>query len=377
MKKLENFDFIIFGAGIFGLFTASLLAKKGLKVCVVEFEGHVFGRASNINQARVHQGYHYPRSLTTAKISAKYFDRFVKDFEPAINRKFKKIYAISNRNSFTSNRQFLKFCEFCKIPAKSIKPSRYFNQGTVEAAYETEEYAFDPSLVKEILLERNKNYKYISYHFNERLTNVQKEGSSYNLEFASGLQIKSQGVFNCTYASMNQILDLFGFELFEIKYEICEVALCETSENLGALGITMMDGPFFSVMPYGNMPLHTLTAVEHTPRRTSFEQLPHFPCQELNTACTPNILQNCNQCPAKPHSSFKDMWQLAKKYLRPEFQVSYKRSLYAIKPILVFSEMDDSRPTLVHTCSEVPKFVTVLSGKINAIYELESVTNGL
>jgi len=39
--------------------------------------------------------------------------------------------------------------------------------------------------------------------------------------------------------------------------------------------------------------------------------------------------------------------------------------------------MDDSRPTLVHTYSEAPKFVTVLSGKINAIYELESVTNGL
>ena len=377
MTVSENFDFTIFGGGIFGLFAANLLGKKGLNVCLVELNSQVFGRASYVNQARVHQGYHYPRSLSTAKVSAKYFNRFVKDFEIAINDKFKKIYAISNRSSYTSNRQFLKFCEFCNIPAESIDPSIYFNPGTVEGAYEVEEFAFDPNLVKEILLERNKNFKNITCVFNEQLTNAHEEKSYYNLEFASGLRIRSQGVFNCTYASVNQILDLFGFDLFDIKYEICEVALCTVSPELRGLGITMMDGPFFSVMPFGKNDLHTLTAVEFTPRKTSMSRLPKFPCQEAVPNCTPDLLQNCNTCPAKPKTAYRDMRQMALKYLKPELQINYKSSLFAIKPILMISEMDDSRPTMVQTYSDNPKFVTVLSGKVNAIYEMEQIINAI
>ena len=73
MRNVESFDFVIFGGGIFGLFAANLLGKKGLKVCLIELGDQVFSRASCINQARVHQGYHYPRSLSTAITSAKYF----------------------------------------------------------------------------------------------------------------------------------------------------------------------------------------------------------------------------------------------------------------------------------------------------------------
>jgi len=377
MREVESFDFVIFGGGIFGLFAANLLGGKGLKVCLIELSDQVFGRASHINQARVHQGYHYPRSLSTAITSAKYFERFSNDFSAAINKKFKKIYAISNRSSFTSSKQFLRFCEFCNIPAKPVNPSLYFNSKTVEGAYESEEFAFDPTVVKEILLENNKKFKNLTYFFNEQLTTAQQDKPYFKLDFISGLRIKSQGVFNCTYASVNQILDLFGFDLFDIKYEICEVALCSVDEKMKNLGITMMDGPFFSIMPYGKNALHTLTAVEFTPRKTSSNSLPHFSCQDLVSNCTPKLLQNCNTCPSRPVSSYVDMRQLAFKYLKPEFQITYKESLFAIKPILSFSEMDDSRPTIVQTYSEEPKFVTVLSGKVNAIYELEQIINAI
>ena len=120
MQRQESVDFVIIGGGIYGLYAAHLLLKKKLKVALVECDDRIFSRASFINQARVHQGYHYPRSICTAIASARYFNRFVEDFEPAINRSFQKIYAISNRNSFTSSSQFKKFCNFCQISASSI-----------------------------------------------------------------------------------------------------------------------------------------------------------------------------------------------------------------------------------------------------------------
>lgn len=51
-------------------------AKKGQQVEVLEIEQAPFTRATYINQARVHMGYHYPRSLSTAMKSAGYFKRF-------------------------------------------------------------------------------------------------------------------------------------------------------------------------------------------------------------------------------------------------------------------------------------------------------------
>ena len=37
------------------------------------------------------------------------------------------------------------------------------------------------------------------------------------------------------------------------------------------------------------------------------------------------------------------------------------------------SEIDDSRPTVIKQYSEKPYFYTVLSGKINTIYDLEEI----
>lgn len=377
VHKEQYCDFLIFGAGIFGLYASLLLARKGLHVTVAESDNEIFSRASYINQARIHKGYHYPRSVSTARLSAKYFNRFCKDFKPAINTSFKKIYAISNRNSYTTHRQFLKFCEFCQIPVLEINPLIYFNPGVVEGAYETEEYAFDSDIIKQMLIERLKCFDNFELLINKRLISAEKDSRFYHLLFEDGSSIKTTGVFNTTYASVNQVLLIFGFELFDLKYEICELILCNVSEELKKIGITVMDGSFFSLMPFGKRGIHSLTAVDSTPHKTSFEQLPTFGCQMVNTSCTPTVLQNCNTCEAKPKRANVYTQQLAKKYLKPAYRIIFKESLFSIKPIFIKSELDDSRPTVIKKYQESPLFVSVLSGKINTIYELEGLINAI
>ena len=62
-----------------------------------------------------------------------------------------------------------------------------------------------------------------------------------------------------------------------------------------------------------------------------------------------------------------------RKYLREEYKFNYVRSHFALKLILKASEVDDSRPTVIQESSIDPTFITVLSGKINTIYDLEEV----
>ena len=59
--------------------------------------------------------------------------------------------------------------------------------------------------------------------------------------------------------------------------------------------------------------------------------------------------------------------------MRDEFDFTYVKSLYSMKPILKASEVDDSRPTLIRSFSQKPTFVSVLSGKINTVFDLDEV----
>jgi hypothetical protein len=59
--------------------------------------------------------------------------------------------------------------------------------------------------------------------------------------------------------------------------------------------------------------------------------------------------------------------------LQEEFGFTYQSSLFSMKPILVSSEVDDSRPTVIKKFSTSPTFISVLSGKINTIYDLDEV----
>jgi hypothetical protein len=62
---------------------------------------------------------------------------------------------------------------------------------------------------------------------------------------------------------------------------------------------------------------------------------------------------------------------MAELYLLPKFKFSYHESLFTIKPILLSSEVDDSRPTMIEVFSQNPNYIAVLSGKINTMYDLD------
>ncbi len=89
--------------------------------------------------------------------------------------------------------------------------------------------------------------------------------------------------------------------------------------------------------------------------------------------CSRQSLGNCSDCPAGPATAFPYMAGLARKYMLDDYGFAYKKSLFSMKPILVSSEMDDSRPTVIRIYSKKPVFAGVLSGKINTVYDLDGV----
>lgn len=371
---MEKYDKIIIGAGLYGLYSALFCGKRGEKVIVLECDSTPFRRATYINQARVHQGYHYPRSISTAMKSAGYFERFNKDYAFCINKEFDKVYATSSQYSWTDGEQFKKFCTAANIPCEELHPERFFKDRMCDGAFLTREYTYDSEILKNYLLEQISPLKNVKIQYGARIQTIEKLQDTYAVYLDDGKQYQTGFLLNATYAGTNQILDMLGFDKFGIKYELCEIILCEVNDKLKQYGFTVMDGPFFSIMPFGKTGLHSLTSVTFTPHTTSYDSVPTFACQEKSDGfCSAFRLGNCNDCPAKPETAFPYMANLARKYLKEEFEFTYKSSLFSMKPILMSSEIDDSRPTVIRVYSKNPTFVGVLSGKINTVYDLDEV----
>lgn len=373
-----KYDRIIIGAGIYGLYAALQSAKdKKRKILVLEKDDESFKRATYINQARVHMGYHYPRSYSTAIKSAHYFERFNKDYDFSILSEFDQIYATSSKFSWTNAKQFKKFCENADIVCDELSTSKYFKDGMCDGCFLTKEYTYDAHILRDYFLKEIEKYDNITIKYSSEVKDIKKLKDVYEI-ITEKEKYTTPFLLNATYASVNQILEMLKLPHFKIKYELCEIILCTVSEKFKNVGITVMDGPFFSIMPFGKTGYHSLTSVTFTPHITCYDSLPTFPCQEKANKikegyCTPCALGNCNDCPAKPESAWPYMSNLAKKYLKEEFGFDYVGSLYSMKPILKASEIDDSRPTVIKTFTTNPTFISVLSGKINTVYDLDEV----
>ena len=372
---MERFDKIIIGAGLYGLYSALSCAKRGQNVIVLECGPTPFSRATYINQARVHQGYHYPRSISTAMKSAGYFERFNRDFAFCVNKEFDQIYATSSEYSWSNGKQFKDFCKAANIPCEELHPGNYFKNGMCDGVFRTREYTYDAMILKDYYLEELAKFpKSVRIKYGVDITGIKKDTDIYIINAADGTSYGSGFVLNATYAGTNQILAMAGFEKFGIKYELCEIILCNVNDRLKDIGFTVMDGPFFSIMPFGKTGYHSLTSVTFTPHTTSYDEVPVFDCQKKSGGhCSTFRLGNCNDCPAKPVTAFPYMAHLARKYMLDDYGFEYEKSLFSMKPVLMSSEIDDSRPTVIRKYSERPTFVSVLSGKINTVYDLDEV----
>ena len=243
-------DKIIIGAGLYGLYAAQKCGAAGQRVLVLERDPAPFMRATYINQARVHMGYHYPRSYSTAIKSAHYFQRFCRDYDFCLHTSFDQIYATSAHFSWTNAAEFRRFCAAAKIRCDDVAPERYFNNGMCDGAFLTTEYTYDAQVLKNWFLEQLAKLPNVQVLYSHKPDKIEKAGSVWRVT-AGDTTVEAPFILNATYAGVNDIHAMLGLPPFKIKYEKCEIILCTVDERLKNTGITVMDGPFFSLMPFG------------------------------------------------------------------------------------------------------------------------------
>jgi glycine/D-amino acid oxidase-like deaminating enzyme len=358
------FDAVVIGGGFYGTAIAVYLARqRGLRrILLAEQEGALFMRASHNNQARVHNGYHYPRSFATAYRSRVNLPKFVGNWAEAIKKDFTSIYAIASRNSAVTAGQFQRFCRDidARLEPAGAALRALFEPRLIEEVFVVEEYAFDANLLA-LRARRDLAECGVELRLDTRVTAI-SNGSDGRLAVTlqrrgeASQAVSCRYLFNCAYTGLNHFAGDFACTKTLLKHELTEMALVDTPPALRGLAVTVMDGPFFSLMPFPERGLHTLSHVRYTPHLSWSDQPEADPYSRLA------LYDGATR--------FDRMLRDVRRYLPIACDMKYVESIFEIKTVLAKNEGDDGRPILFEKHPELPGCHSILGGKIDNIFDI-------
>jgi glycine/D-amino acid oxidase-like deaminating enzyme len=361
-----SYDVAVVGGGFYGLRIATLCASMGRSTLLLEREPVFASRASFHNQARVHGGYHYPRSILTAVRARRNYARFIGDFEPAIERGFTHVYAIARQQSKVGAREFFEFCRRIEAPLSPAPKdlARRFDSDSVEQAFVAEEFAFHPGVLADLALVHASRAGVECVPDTNGLAVAPGGERRLSLDVAradgSRARLSVDHVFNATYSGLNGMLAQSGIGTLPLVHEITEIALVQTPPSMQFHGVTVMDGPFWSCLPFPPARgMHSLTHVRFTPHARwssgePSELSPDAPVRSLARASHALLMR-------------RD----AARFFPEMREAMHMGSLWEVKTVLPRSAGDDGRPILVHRHADAPGLCSILGAKIDGVYDAE------
>lgn len=363
---MQTYDAVVIGGGFFGCSLALHLSSFQPRVLVLEKENELMTRASYNNQARVHGGYHYSRSLLTALRSRVNFADFVERYAEAIDDSFDKYYAIGRFFSKVSAQHFYLFCKRVGADIEEAPTSvkKLFNDNLVENVFAVKEYAFD-SLKLRAKIKRELEEHGIEYRLQTEAETVNAHpegGIIVRLNQAgNNLEIRAEKVFNCAYSHINKLNNASSLPHIQLKHELAEMALVDVPPELQKLGITVMDGPFFSMMPFPARGLHTLSHVRYTPH-VAWHDSPQNPEWR-------NGYEYLKK--HQPPSAFHKMMSDARRYVPAIGNIRQVDSLWEVKTVLATAEHDDARPILFKANhGRLSGYTCIMGAKIDNVQDV-------
>lgn len=353
-----QYDYVVIGGGFYGCCLALYLRSISQKVLLVEASDALMTRASRVNQARVHTGFHYPRSAVTAVKSMLLHRKFLEDFPEAIVDEFQMLYAIAKRRSKVTAKKFHRMFSDMGAPIEVAQPNdrALFDGDMVEEVFACFETAFDYSILASAMAVRLDEAG-IELRLSTKVQALEARGDGALAGLSDGSEVTARYAFNITYAQINSVLEMAKLPKARLKHEVAELALIEPPAQLRARGVTVMDGPFFSTMPYPSAGLYSLTHVRYTPHESWSDEgdvrdaYRHFASHKYDTR-------------------YAFMQRDAQRYLPCLEASKYHRSIYDVKTVLIKNEQDDGRPILFHQSPGGGRVISILGGKIDNIYDL-------
>lgn len=320
----------VVGGGVFGCTIAVDLAQAGATVDLFEAQADILTGATDRCQARLHRGYHYPRSDSTAAAARDAYDTFMQRYPLAVFSR-QHHYLIAS-DSKVSPADYLAFCDRLGLPYELIdRPMQVLKE--VEAVVRVPEAFVNVDILRQVI--RGDMYREkVRTHFGLPI-NPTWLGAEYDL------------VVWATYGQP---------WCKPLRYEICEVAHIELG-RYNDESFVVMDGDYISLDPHRGH--YALYDVKHSVHHSNVGMAPEIPYEyrDLVAASGPR---------RTPLSHVDEMLESASRFLwgldPGGLGVTiYRGSRFSVRAVLPNVDATDERPTLIERDGNQ---IRVLSGKI-------------
>lgn len=322
----------VVGAGVYGCVIAVDLARAGHRVDLYERHQGLLHGASRANQARLHGGYHYPRSPETAKACAADARRFAARFGEAVWRGARHVYAVSADGSRTDAAEYRRFCDGIGQGHRAVREPLL--QGVGVAMVVPEAFIDIPALRRR--LRGDLRAAGVTVHLG-----VDVEATS----------LPHDLVVMATYGR--------GFPL-PLRYEVCEVALVRLGVHYAGRSIVVMDGGFCGLDPMPGSDVHLLYHVELSVHAANVGLAPEVPGRLVGLLDRGPVWT--------PQSRADRMLVAARRWFVRVGMPEPCGSLFTVRAVLPDVDATDERPTIVHHDTRDGRdgrVVWVLAGKLD------------
>ena len=321
----------VLGGGVFGLNVALELSPY-FDVEVIEAQSELLRGATYANHNRHHFGFHYPRSRETAAQCLESQSDFVSQYSEALRWDFDNYYCIGSRGSKVTPDQYLAFCEEMGLQYESVcPPGDLLDPGAVDLCLKVNEPICDYQILRTKILSR------LSESSVRLLTSTRIVGGSRQAEGRKSIRLESgttrfsrdyDYVVNAMYANSNLFCEWFDFPKRLFQFNLQELNLIHIPRDR-AFGVTIMDGIYPSILPYGRTGLYIMAHVEASQlvRESSHESRP--------------LLSRL--------ASIESNWENVRKISEPLLPIlkkaDYRRSLFVDRVVDAGRFQDDARVT--------------------------------
>lgn len=363
-RNVDSVDVAVIGGGFYGLRLATMVAGAARSVVVFERSDRFLGRASFNNQARVHGGYHYPRSILTALRAREHYARFRREFATSIDDTFQHVYAIARHQTKVRADEFVEFCRHVGAPLAPAPKDfeRLLEPDQIERAFLVDEAVFDAHRLGDLAIADALRSGVCCLPDSTAI--AIEPGTQRRLRVRWGGAARqgateADWVVSATYGDLNEVLRHSGLAPIALIHELTEIAIVRPPAALRGFGITVMDGPFWSCVPFPPYHAYSLSHVRYTP---------HIRWRSDD--------ENADAVAARAQqhrTSHALLMQRDAQRLMPALRdAHHASSLWEIKTILPRSAGDDSRPILVRQHDDAPGLISVLGAKIDSVYDVEA-----
>ena len=332
LRKILYPKTLVVGGGIFGTTAAITLANNGYVVELHEELDDIMKCASDINQYRLHKGYHYPRSKPTAIECKKGLKTFKRKYSSSVlNGNIEHLYSISSQDSLVSPNEYISFLKETKLPYTIVDPLP-----NTDLTIKVNEELFD-NLVLKSLVKSKLRSSGVDIKLNK--TTQKSDLKRFDVNVIA------------TYSKLNSLIE----NKKEYQFEVCEKPVVKLPSSYKNKSIVIMDGPFMCLDPYGQTGYHVLGNVVHAIHETNVGYRPKI--TYLKQYLNKGLIRN------PKYTKIKDFINTGKKFFKDFNNLEHIGSLYTIRTVLKNRDFDDARPTLV--CKENKNTYSLFSGKID------------